>query len=126
VTKIFVGNLNFQTTQDDLTAAFAPYGAIESVSVITDRDTGQPRGFAFVEMSNKSEAEAAISGLNGSELKGRAMNVNEARPKPQGGGGGGYRGGGGGGGHDSRGGGGGGGRGRGGRGGSGGGGGGRW
>ncbi len=126
MTKIFVGNLNFQTTQSDLTAAFSPYGTIDSVSVITDRDTGQPRGFAFVEMSNKSEAEAAISGLNGAELNGRALNVNEARPKPAGGGGGGYRGGGGGGGHDSRGGGGGGGRGgKGGRGGGGGGG-GRW
>jgi len=107
VTKIFVGNLNFQTTQDDLTAAFTPYGTVDSVSVITDRDTGQPRGFAFVEMSNRNEADAAISGLNGTELNGRALNVNEARPKPQGGGGGGYRGGGGsgggGGGYQSRG-----------------------
>jgi len=100
VPKIFVGNLNFQTTQDDLSAAFAPYGTVDSVSVITDRDTGQPRGFAFVEMASKTEADAAISGLNGAELNGRALNVNEARPKPQGsgGGGGGYRGGGGGGG----------------------------
>jgi cold-inducible RNA-binding protein len=95
VTKIFVGNLNFQTTQDELTAAFTPYGTVDSVSVITDRDTGQPRGFAFVEMSNRNEADAAISALNGMELNGRALNVNEARPKPQGGGGGGYRGGGG-------------------------------
>ena len=89
MTKIFVGNLNFQTTQDDLSAAFAPYGTVDSVSVITDRDTGQPRGFAFVEMSNRNEADAAISALNGTELNGRALNVNEARPKPQGGGGGG-------------------------------------
>jgi cold-inducible RNA-binding protein len=108
VPKIFVGNLNFQTTQDDLSAAFAPYGTVDSVSVITDRDTGQPRGFAFVEMSSRTEADAAISGLNGAELNGRALNVNEARPKPQGsgGGGGGYRGGGGsggGGGYQSRG-----------------------
>ena len=106
MTKLFVGNLSFQTTQDDLSAAFAPYGTVDSVSVVTDRDTGQPRGFAFVEMSSKSEAEAAISALNGSELNGRALNVNEARPKPQGGGGGGYRsggGGGGGGGYQSRG-----------------------
>ena len=109
VTKIFVGNLNFQTTQDDLSAAFAPYGTVDSVSVITDRDTGQPRGFAFVEMSNRNEADAAISALNGTELNGRALNVNEARPKPQGGGGGGggFRGGagggGGGGGYQSRG-----------------------
>jgi len=98
VTNIFVGNLNFQTTADDLRAAFSPYGTIDSVNVITDRDTGQPRGFAFVEMANKSEAEQAISALNGTELNGRALNVNEARPKPAGGGGG--RGGfGGGGGH---------------------------
>lgn len=109
MTKIFVGNLNFQTTQDDLSAAFAPYGTVDSVSVITDRDTGQPRGFAFVEMSNRNEADAAISALNGTELNGRALNVNEARPKPQGGGGGGggFRGGagggGGGGGYQSRG-----------------------
>ena len=103
MTKIFVGNLNFQTTQDELHAAFAPFGSVESVSVITDRDTGQPRGFAFVEMSNKNEAEAAINSLNGKQLNGRALNVNEARPKTEGGGGGGggynkSRGGGGGGG----------------------------
>jgi cold-inducible RNA-binding protein len=105
MTKIFVGNLNFQTTQDDLRAAFSPYGTIDSVNVITDRDTGQPRGFAFVEMASKSEADNAINALNGTELNGRALNVNEARPKPQGGGGGGgFRGGsGGGGGHQGRG-----------------------
>jgi RNA recognition motif-containing protein len=96
--KIFVGNLSYQTTQDDLQAAFAAYGTVEQVSIVTDRDTGQPRGFAFVEMSNRSEAEAAITNLNGAELNGRALNVNEARPKPAGGGGfGGGRGGGGGG-----------------------------
>ena len=111
--NIFVGNLNFQTTADDLRAAFSPYGTIDNVNVITDRDTGQPRGFAFVEMANRNEAEQAISALNGTELNGRALNVNEARPKPQGGGGGGggYRGGGnsgGGGGRGGRGGGGGG------------------
>ena len=109
MTKIFVGNLNFQTTQDDLSAAFTPFGTVDSVSVITDRDTGQPRGFAFVEMSNRNEADAAISALNGADLNGRALNVNEARPKPQGSGGGGFRGGsgggsgGGGGGYQSRG-----------------------
>lgn len=97
MTNIFVGNLNFQTTQDDLRAAFSPYGTIDSINVITDRDTGQPRGFAFVEMANKNEAETAISVLNGTELHGRVLNVNEARPKPQGGGGGGFRGGSGGG-----------------------------
>ena len=106
--NIFVGNLSYQTTEDDLRAAFQAYGAIERVSIVTDRDTGQPRGFAFVEMTNSAEAASAINGLNGTELNGRAMNVNEARPKPQGGGGGGYRGGGGGGGRGGRGGGGGG------------------
>lgn len=88
MTNIFVGNLNFQTTQEDLRDVFSPYGAVEAVNIITDRDTGQARGFAFVEMANRSEAENAIAALNGSDLNGRAMNVNEARPKPQGGGGG--------------------------------------
>ena len=105
MTNIFVGNLSYQTTEDDLRAAFQSYGAIERVSIITDRDTGQPRGFAFVEMANSAEAASAINALNGTELNGRAMNVNEARPKVEGGGhggGGGFsrggRGGGGGGG----------------------------
>ena len=98
MTNIFVGNLSYQTTEDDLRNAFQNYGAVERVSIITDRDTGQPRGFAFVEMNNAEEASSAINALNGTALNGRAMNVNEARPKPQGGGGGGYRGGGGGGG----------------------------
>jgi len=96
VTNIFVGNLNFRTTQDDLHQAFSQYGAVERVSIVTDRATGQPRGFAFVEMTNADEAEAAISRLNGAELDGRALNVNEARPRPAGGGGGGGYGGGGG------------------------------
>lgn len=90
MTNIFVGNLNYQTTQDELLAAFSQYGAVERVNIITDRDTGQPRGFAFVEMTERQEAETAIAQLNGAELNGRAMNVNEARPKPSGGGGGGY------------------------------------
>jgi cold-inducible RNA-binding protein len=99
MTNIFVGNLSFQTTQDDLQAAFANYGSVERVSIVTDRDSGQSRGFGFVEMADKSAAETAISQLNGADLNGRAMNVNEARPKPQGGsGGGGGRGGSGGGG----------------------------
>jgi RNA recognition motif-containing protein len=89
MTNIFVGNLNYQTTQEDLREMFSPFGAVEAVNVITDRDTGQARGFAFVEMTNKNEAENAIASLNGAQLNGRAMNVNEARPKPQGGGGGG-------------------------------------
>jgi RNA recognition motif-containing protein len=115
--NIFVGNLSFQTSQDELHAAFAQYGNVERVNIVTDRDTGQPRGFAFVEMTDQREAETAISQLNGAELNGRAMNVNEARPKPAGGGfgGGGGRGGprgGGGGRGGNRGGGGGGGRGR--------------
>jgi cold-inducible RNA-binding protein len=88
MTNIFVGNLNFQTTQDELYAAFSQYGAVERVNIVTDRDTGQPRGFAFVEMTDRQEAETAINQLNGAELNGRAMNVNEARPKPAGGGGG--------------------------------------
>lgn len=112
--NIFVGNLSFQTTQDELHAAFAQYGNVDRVNIVTDRDTGQARGFAFVEMPDQREAETAISQLNGAELNGRAMNVNEARPKPQGGGGGGFGGGRGrgAGGGGNRGGGGGGGRGR--------------
>ncbi len=109
MTNIFVGNLSYQTTQDDLHAAFSAYGHVERVNVVTDRDTGQARGFAFVEMSEPQAAQAAITHLNGSELNGRTLNVNEARPKPTGGGG--YGGGGGGRRNDS---GGGGGRGRGG------------
>ena len=98
MTNIFVGNLSYQTTQTDLEAAFAAYGTVERVSIVTDRDTGQARGFAFVEMTNKNEANAAIAGLNGAELNGRALNVNEARPREERGGGGGGRPGGGGGG----------------------------
>jgi cold-inducible RNA-binding protein len=108
MTNIFVGNLSFQTNQDDLMQAFSQYGNVERVNIVTDRDSGQPRGFAFVEMTERRDAENAISHLNGTELNGRAMNVNEARPKPEGGrsggfggnrsGGGGNRAGGGGGG----------------------------
>jgi RNA recognition motif-containing protein len=96
VTNIFVGNLSYQTTQDELQAAFSAYGTVERVSIVTDRDSGQPRGFAFVEMTDGNEAQNAISQLNGTEMHGRALNVNEARPKPAGGGFG-NRGGGGGG-----------------------------
>ncbi len=109
VTNIFVGNLSYQTTQDELEAAFSQYGSVERVSLIRDRDTGQSRGFAFVEMANPEEANKAITGLNGRELNGRAMNVNEARPREErgsgfggGGGRGGSRGGGGGGGFGRR------------------------
>lgn len=83
MTKIFVGNLSFSTTQNELSAAFAPYGTVERVNIVTDRDSGQPRGFAFIEMADRTSAEAAISKLNGVELNGRSMNVNEARPKPE-------------------------------------------
>jgi RNA recognition motif-containing protein len=86
MTNIFVGNLSFQTTSEELNSAFAQYGAVERVNIVTDRDSGQPRGFAFVEMSERKDAETAISALNGAELNGRAMNVNEARPKTEGGG----------------------------------------
>ena len=81
MTNIFVGNLSFQTTQDELYSTFAGYGSVERVNVVTDRDTGQSRGFAFVEMTERKDAETAIAVLNGSELNGRALNVNEARPK---------------------------------------------
>jgi RNA recognition motif-containing protein len=108
MTNIFVGNLSYQTTQDELFNAFAAYGNVERVSIVTDRDSGQPRGFAFVEMTEARDAETAISQLNGAELNGRALNVNEARPKTEGGGGGRGFGGGGGGRGGNRGGGGGG------------------
>jgi RNA recognition motif-containing protein len=97
--KIYVGNCSFDVTEQQLRDVFSAYGEVDSVSVITDRDTGRPRGFAFVEMSDASAAQAAIRGVNGTELGGRTLNVNEARPKGNGGGGGGGgRGGGGGGG----------------------------
>jgi len=99
--NIFVGNLSFGATEQDLRSLFEAYGAVERVNLVTDRDSGQPRGFAFVEMTNDAEAEKAIAGLNGTDLGGRAINVNEARPKPERGGfrpgGGGQRRGGGGG-----------------------------
>ncbi len=88
MTNIFVGNLSYRTTQDELQTAFSQYGGVERVNIVTDRDTGQPRGFAFVEMTDAAQAQAAITHLNGSELNGRVLNVNEARPKPAGGGGG--------------------------------------
>jgi RNA recognition motif-containing protein len=91
--NIFVGNLSFGTTEDSLRSMFAAYGTVERVNLVTDRDTGQARGFAFVEMTEDSEGNAAINGLNGTDLDGRTLNVNEARPKTErGSGGGGYRG----------------------------------
>jgi RNA recognition motif-containing protein len=93
--NIYVGNLSFQTTERELEEAFASYGEVQSARIATDRDTNRPRGFGFVEMANQSEAEAAIAGLNGKELQGRTLTVNEARPREDrgnrsGGGGGGY------------------------------------
>ena len=114
MTNIFVGNLSYDVTENELHSSFSEFGAVEKVSVVRDRETGQPRGFAFVEMSNADEAANATAAMNGRELKGRALNVNEARPRePRAGGfggGGGGRGAGGGGGGNSGGGGGGGGR----------------
>jgi cold-inducible RNA-binding protein len=97
--NIFVGNLNFGATEDTVRSLFESYGTVERVSIVTDRDTGQPRGFGFVEMSANADADRAIAELNGRELDGRALNVNEARPKTERsfGGGGSRRGGGGGG-----------------------------
>ncbi len=89
--NIFVGNLDFGATEQSIRSLFEPYGAVERVNIVTDRDTGQPRGFAFVEMTNANEADQAINALNGTNLGGRALNVNEARPKPDRGGGGGPR-----------------------------------
>jgi len=103
-TKIYVGNLSYDTTEDDLRTLFAQAGTVASVALIKDRDTGQSKGFAFVEMSNQSEAEKAIQTFNGYTLSNRPLKVNLARPREErsfGGGGGGYgdrRGGGGGGG----------------------------
>jgi cold-inducible RNA-binding protein len=103
VKNIFVGNLSFDATEDAVRTMFEAYGTVDRVSVVTDRDTGRARGFGFVEMSVNAEADRAISALNGKELDGRALNINEARPKEdRGGGGGGYRGGGGGGGRQKR------------------------
>lgn len=97
--EIYVGNLNFDTTEQAIQELFSQFGTVDRVSIITDRMTGRPRGFAFVTMNDSSEANAAIEGTNGKELDGRTLRVNEARGKDQGGGGGGgggYRGGGGG------------------------------
>jgi cold-inducible RNA-binding protein len=91
--NIFVGNLSFTASEDAVRSMFEAYGTVDRVSIVTDRDTGQPKGFGFVEMTNDAEAERAISALNGTELNGRALTVNEARPKTErsGGGGGGGR-----------------------------------
>ena len=87
--NIFVGNLSFNTSEDELRRAFETYGQVDRVSILTDRDTGRSRGFGFVEMTNNEDGEKAIAALNGSQLGGRTINVNEARPKPERSGGGG-------------------------------------
>ena len=81
--NLFVGNMSFQTTEDDLRALFQPFGEITRIHIVRDRETGQPRGFAFVEVSDDGEAAKAISSLNGKELAGRALKVNEATPRPE-------------------------------------------
>ena len=96
-TKLYVGNLSFNTSNEDLQELFGQAGTVESVNIVEDRDTGRSRGFGFVEMSSKEEGTAAIEQLNGKEIDGRALTVNEARPREErSGGGGGNRGGGGG------------------------------
>lgn len=96
--NIFVGNLSFQATEGSVRSLFEQYGVVDRVNIVTDRDSGQSRGFGFVEMPNNSEGDDAINGLNGADVQGRAINVNEARPKEDRGGGGGRGGYGGGGG----------------------------
>lgn len=93
--KLYVGNLSFQTSNEELNQFFSAVGTVESANVVEDRDTGRSRGFGFVEMSSQAEGEAAIEQLNGKELNGRELKVNEARPRENRGGGGGYGGGGG-------------------------------
>jgi RNA recognition motif-containing protein len=78
---IYVGNLSYDTTEQDLESAFAGYGTVASARIATDRDTGRNRGFGFVEMTNQSEAQAAIAGLNGKEMQGRTLTVNESKPR---------------------------------------------
>jgi RNA recognition motif-containing protein len=93
--KLYVGNLSFNTTQDSLEALFSNYGEVQECAIVNDRDTGRPRGFAFVTMDDDG-AKQAIEALNGNEFEGRTLNINEARPRENRGGGGGYGGGGGG------------------------------
>ena len=85
--NIFVGNLDFAATDSSVRSMFEQYGTVDRVNLVTDRDTGRPRGFAFVEMSDTAAGDRAIAGLNGTNVGGRALNVNEARPKTPGGGG---------------------------------------
>ena len=85
--NIFVGNLDFGATESSIRSLFESYGNVDRVNLVTDRETGRSRGFAFVEMTDSAEADRAIEALNGYNLDGRSLNINEARPKPQGGGG---------------------------------------
>jgi len=94
--KLYVGNISFDTTQQDLEKLFGEIGTVTSTNLIEDRETGRPRGFGFVEMSSKEEGQNAISQLNGKEVDGRELKVNEAKPQEERSGGGGYGGGGGG------------------------------
>ena len=87
--KLYVGNLSYDVTDSELAKLFEPHGTVESAQVIMDRDTGRSKGFGFVEMKTDQEAQAAIAALNGKEVEGRALTVNEARPRPEGGRGGG-------------------------------------
>ena len=81
--NIYVGNLSYEVTEEDLRLAFEPFGQVKSAAIIKDKYSGQSKGFGFVEMSSKAEGESAIDGLNGKELKGRALNLNEARPRTE-------------------------------------------
>ncbi len=94
--NIYVGNMSRNVSEEDVREAFEAFGQVTSVNIIKDKFSGEPRGFGFVEMQGKAEAQAAIDGMNGKELKGRTLNVNEARPRTEGGRGGGRGGGGGG------------------------------
>ena len=82
--NIYAGNLSYEVTEDDLRQAFEPFGQVESATILKDKYSGQSKGFGFVEMPSKDEAQAAIDGLNGKDLKGRTLNVNEARPRTEG------------------------------------------
>lgn len=79
--NIYVGNISYDTSEEDLTTAFGAYGEVSSAKIITDRDTGRSKGFGFVEMPDQSNGEAAVEGLNGQDMGGRALRVNEARPR---------------------------------------------
>ena len=81
--KIYVGNLSYSSTEEDIRAGFQEFGTVDSADLIMDRNTGRSKGFAFVEMSNEAEAKAAIQGMNGKDLDGRSLNVNEARPREE-------------------------------------------